>query len=58
MDLASMVKKKNDKIKTISCHVLRNNELNSVKEKRLEMADSMSRMLTSKMTNHSQMTIM
>ena len=34
--------KKSDKIKTISCHVLRNNELNSIKEKRLEMADSMS----------------
>ena len=34
--------KKSDKIKTISCHVLRNNELNSIKEKQLEMADSMS----------------
>ena len=30
------------KVKTISCHVLRNNELNSIKEKQLEMADSMS----------------
>ena len=34
--------KKSDEIKTISCHVLRNNELNSIKEKQLEMADSMS----------------
>ena len=34
--------KKSDKINTISCHVLRNNELNSIKEKQLEMADSMS----------------
>ena len=41
MDLASMVKK-SDKMKIISCHVLRNNELNSVKEKQLEMADSIS----------------
>ena len=29
-------------MKTISYHVLRNNELNSIKEKQLEMADSMS----------------
>ena len=41
MDLASMVKKR-DQIKTISWHVQRNNELNSIKEKQLEMADSMS----------------
>ena len=41
MDLASMVKK-SDKTKTISCHVLRNNEFNSIKEKQLGMADSMS----------------
>ena len=34
--------KKSDKIKTISRHVLRNNELNSIKEKQLKMADSMS----------------
>ena len=34
--------KKSDKIKTISSHVLRNNELNSIKEKQLEMVDSMS----------------
>ena len=34
--------KKSDKIKTISCHVLGNNELNSIKEKQLEMADFMS----------------
>ena len=56
MDLASMVKK-SDKIKTISCHVLRNDEPNSIKENSWK-GQTPCPMLTSKMTNHSQMTIM